>query len=187
MTASAPVESEVKLRIEDRLRTRQALEAMGATLQQPRAFEDNLVFDREGLLRSRGHLLRVRRSAGGAVVTFKGPSRVEEGVRVRTEVETRVEDPQSFEWILGMLGYRPVFRYQKYRETFSWRDLVIVLDDTPLGCFLEIEGTLDSIHLAAVALGASSRDYITASYAQLFRDAGGVGDMVFAEEGSNRG
>ncbi len=71
------------------------------------------------------------------------------------------------------------FRYQKYRETYHWRDVEIVVDETPIGTFLEIEGPPATIHEAARALGRARADYIAESYAALFLASGGTGDMVF--------
>jgi adenylate cyclase class 2 len=55
----------------------------------------------------------------------------------------------------------------------------VVLDETPVGTYLEIEGPLETIHRAARALGRGPEDYLTDSYAALFFAAGGAGDMVF--------
>ncbi len=54
-----------------------------------------------------------------------------------------------------------------------------MLDETPIGIFLEIEGDAAGIHAAATALGFGPEDYLTDSYAALFRASGGTGDMLF--------
>jgi adenylate cyclase, class 2 len=77
------------------------------------------------------------------------------------------------------------FRYEKYREEFTADDIVIAVDETPVGVFVEIEGGEDAIHRMARALGRSPADYITDSYRFIFlqhREANGLdGDhMVFA-------
>lgn len=113
------------------------------------------------------------------MVTFKGPRRIVEGIKSRPETESTVSDPDALQAILGALGLRSVFRYQKYRETFEWKDVEIVVDETPIGTFLEVEGSLDGIHEAAAALGYGPADYLTDSYASLFFASGGTGDMVF--------
>jgi predicted adenylyl cyclase CyaB len=95
-------------------------------------------------------------------------------------VEVGVEDAARAEELLALLGYERVFRYQKYREVWHWRDVEIVVDETPVGTFFEIEGEVDGIHAAARALGRSPDDYIRDSYVALFIAAGGQGDMVFA-------
>ena len=87
--------------------------------------------------------------------------------------------------ILEQLGLHVWFRYEKYREEFSADDVVIAVDETPVGVFVEIEGGEDAIHDTARALGCTPADYITDSYRFLFlqhRDANGLDgpDMVFA-------
>jgi len=177
-----PVENEIKLRVEDRAATREKLQAIGATLARARHFEDNLLYDDpRHSLRGRGCVLRLRHNDQGTRLTVKGPKREVQGVKARTEAEVTVSDGETAETILRLLGYEPVFRYQKYREVWHWRDAEVVVDDTPVGTYLEIEGPLPTIHAAARALGHGPQDYLLDSYAALFVMAGGSGDMVFPE------
>ncbi len=86
---------------------------------------------------------------------------------------------------MHQLGFHVWFRYEKYREEFSAHDVIIAIDETPVGTFVEIEGGEAAIHDTAAALGRSPADYITDSYRFLFlqhRDACGLAgqDMVFA-------
>jgi adenylate cyclase class 2 len=60
-----------------------------------------------------------------------------------------------------------------------------MLDETPVGAFLELEGAPRWIDRTARSLGFRESDYITASYGALYRqfcDMKGVapGNMVFA-------
>jgi adenylate cyclase, class 2 len=174
------VETEIKLRMDDAEKARAAVRALGARLVRDRHFEDNLILDdAAGSLAAAGKALRLRRAAGAAVLTFKGPRQGPVALKSRPEIEAAIPDPDSFEAILGGLGYRKVFRYQKYRETYAWKDVEIVVDETPVGTFLEIEGEEAAIHEAAAALGRGPQDYLTASYATLFFSTGRSGDMVF--------
>jgi len=175
-----PRETEVKLRIADAGAAREALRRLGAQLVRDRHFEDNLLFDdARGSLRETGTVLRLRRTPRGGVLTFKGPREGQEGVKSREERETSVDEPEAVRAILKRLGYRPVFRYQKYRESWTYRGQEIEVDETPIGAFLEIEGDADGIHAVAAALGYGRRDYVTESYVGLFLAGGGKGDMVF--------
>ena len=175
-----PVEREIKLRMSGAEAARAAVVRLGARLARARHLEDNAVFDDErSSLSTAGRLLRLRRTPDAAVVTFKGPRRVEQGVKSREEIETVVSDADAFERILTGVGLRRVFRYQKQRETYRWQDVEIVVDETPIGTFLEIEGSVDGIHRAAAALGYGPGDYLTESYAALYFAAGGTGDMIF--------
>ena len=160
---------------------RAALAAIGAEPVRGRHFEDNLLFDDpRGSLAARGRTLRLRRTDDqGGVLTLKGRRVDREGIKHRTEQETAVADPDTLLAILQTLGFEPAFRYQKYRETRRWRDAEIVVDETPIGTFLEIEGPPATIHAAAAALGYGPADYIRDSYAALFLAGGGTGDMVF--------
>jgi adenylate cyclase, class 2 len=179
---AGPVETEIKLRMPGPGPAREAVARLGATLVRPRHFEDNVLLDdaRSSLVGS-GRTLRLRRTEDGAVLTFKGPRRDSEGVRSRPEVEVplRANDADALEAILRSVGFAKVFRYQKYRETYRHGEVEIVVDETPIGTFLEIEGALSGIHAAAAALGRGPQDYITDSYAGLFSASGGAGDMVF--------
>jgi adenylate cyclase, class 2 len=173
-------ETEIKLRAESPEAARQALTAIGAVLESVRHLEDNLVFDDDrSSLRERGGLLRLRETPHENVLTYKGPANTSDGVRHRTELEVIVSDAGITRRMLEGLGFRVRFRYQKYREAYAWKDLEIVVDETPFGTFFELEGEPRSIHDAAAALGYGRDDYITDSYAALFFASGGVGDMVF--------
>ena len=175
-------ETEIKLRMPGPGPARDAVTRLGAALARPRHLEDNLLLDddRSTLVES-GRTLRLRRTPEAAVLTFKGPRRDRDGVRSRPEVEVEVKpsEADALEAILRAVGFVPVFRYQKYRETYRLGDLEIVVDETPIGTFLEIEGPPERIHAAAAALGKGPGDYITDSYAGLFFASGGKGDMVF--------
>ena len=174
------VETEIKLRMEGPEAARAAVRKLGARLARARHFEDNLIVDdAQGGLAAAGKALRLRRVDGQGVLTFKGPRQGTAVMKSRPEIEAVIPDPDTFEAILGGLGYRKVFRYQKYRETYEWKDVEIVVDETPVGTFLEIEGEERAIHETAAALGFSPADYLTASYATLFVSSGGAGDMVF--------
>ena len=74
--------------------------------------------------------------------------------------------------IVERLGYRRVFRYEKYRTEFHQprRAGVAMLDETPVGVFLELEGTPHWIDRTARRLGFQESDYITASYGRVYLD-----------------
>jgi adenylate cyclase class 2 len=179
---SEPRETEVKLRLESPDVVRERLRALGAVLVRERHFEENVLFDdKGGSLREGGTVLRLRQTPHGGVLTFKGPGEIEGGIKSREERETAVEAPEQVRAILRNLGYRPVFRYQKYRESWSHRGQEIEVDETPIGAFLEIEGDAEGIAAVARELGFSPADYLAESYVGLFLGGGGKGDMVFSQ------
>ena len=68
---------------------------------------------------------------------------------------------------------------------------IATLDETPVGVYLELEGTPNWIDRAARKLGFAEEDYITASYARLWLDwceCRGVkpADMLFKNSSSRR-
>jgi adenylate cyclase class 2 len=89
-------------------------------------------------------------------------------------------------YVLERLGFTIWFRYQKYREEFGSLDAIIALDETPIGTFVEIEGSEKAITQVAIALGRTERDYLLDSYRGLYvqhcTSAGcAVADMMFEE------
>lgn len=168
----APRETEIKLRVASADAARELLLRAAFHELHPRSFEANLVFDTSSreLLHSR-RLLRLRDFRGEAIVTFKGPP--EPGPhKTRPEIETRVEDSAAFEQILLALGYELLFRYEKYRTTLARPGDAghAVLDETPIGTFLELEGDSAWIDSTAAELGFSPADYILESYGSLYRE-----------------
>ena len=153
---------------------------IGAAPKRPRHLEDNVLYDDAArTLKSTGRTLRLRRAADEAIVTFKGPRIAGTGVKSRVEVEFTVADGEAADRMFLGLGYEKVFRYQKYREAFAWRDAEIVVDETPIGVFLEIEGPVATIHAAAAALGRGPADYVDEGYQEILTAAGRDGDMLF--------
>jgi adenylate cyclase class 2 len=180
MVGEPPQETEVKLRLDDIEAGRVLAAQLGAFLVQPRHFEDNFLFDdATRSLAGRGALIRLRATPWAATLTYKGPREVVEGAKRREELESGVEDAEAVQQMLGRLGLRRVFRYQKYREVYELDDVELVIDETPIGIFMEIEGPLEAIHRTADALGFGAESYVVESYSALFAAAGGEGDMVF--------
>jgi adenylate cyclase class 2 len=185
--APAGRETEIKLPFDSPAEAEQRLTAIEAKREGDREFEENVLYDLPGdELRASGRLLRLRRVAGRAVLTFKGPVAGEHRHKVRAEHETYVDRPDEVERILEGLGFAPRYRYQKYRTAFSLDDLEIALDETPIGCFVELEGEPDAIDGVAARLGFRESQYILATYRQLqeqFSAEPGVeaGDLVFED------
>jgi adenylate cyclase class 2 len=165
-----PKETEVKLPVSTAAAARKRLRVAGFAVARKRHFERNLVFDTpEELLRSRGQLLRLREAAGKSILTYKGPS-LPGKHKVREEVETRVSDAASMIVLFERLGYQPRFVYEKYRTEFrrEGEPGVAVLDETPIGIYLELEGTPRWIDRTALVLGFTAKDYVLASYGALY-------------------
>jgi adenylate cyclase, class 2 len=181
-----PVETEIKLAIASAARGRALLRRHGFAVVRPRVFEQNLVLDDDPrTLRERGLLLRVRRAGKTITCTFKGaetPGRH----KSREEREFQASDFESCVAVFAGLGFREVFRYEKYRTEFARGKEPghAVLDETPIGVYLELEGPARWIDCTAKELGFAPEAFITASYGRLYLEAceaRGVerGDMKF--------
>jgi adenylate cyclase class 2 len=183
---SVTLEREVKLRFPTVDEALMAIEATGATaLRCRRLQEDYLLDDAQETLRRRRCVLRVRIESGKSLLTFKGPVQPSQ-MKLRDEIETVVGDGETLIRCLEQLGYRVWFRYQKYRQEYSLGDVVIAVDETPVGVFVEIEGGEQGITDAARGLGRTPQDYLLDSYRGLFmehRRAHGLPatDMLFDE------
>lgn len=181
------IEREIKLRFDDPVEARAAVLAAGATpLRGRRLQEDCLLDTADGLLHKRRCVLRVRLESGKSLLTFKGPVEISP-MKTREECETVVGDGFVLLAVLEQLGFIVWFRYQKYREEFASEDVIIAVDETPVGTFIEIEGTEEGIAATTQALSRTPQDYLLDSYRTLFAkhcEANGVAahDMVFEEE-----
>jgi adenylate cyclase class 2 len=164
-------EIEVKFPLKDRNELIRRLTDLGATRLYPETFEDNIVLDRRGELRTKGALLRVRKFGKYALATFKGPMSIEGGVKSREEVQTGVESFELAIQLFASLDYKPVFRYQKFREVWRFGEVEVVLDRTPIGEYFEIEGPIDVIRTVSSSLGMNMDQAIRQTYADLYRQA----------------
>lgn len=185
MNTATSVEREIKLRFESVEEARAAIMSTGATpLLGRRLQEDSLLDTIDEQLRKRRCVLRVRVECGKSRLTFKGP--VQPGImKIREELETVVGDGDVVLRVLAELGLKVWFRYEKYREEFAHEDVIVAIDETPVGVFVEIEGSESGIASMAQALGRSQDDYLVDSYRALFVQhlrASGLSatDMVFA-------
>jgi adenylate cyclase class 2 len=187
---TAPREIEVKLPAADLEAVRERLRRRGAALEKERHDETNDLYDdAQGRIAAAGCMLRVRHVPGEALVTFKGPSRFEQGVKTREERETTVGDDAELGAILGHLGYRRTFRYEKRREEWRFAECVVALDETPIGDFVEVEGDPAAIRRAVTALELDFASALPYSYARLYamkrqENSALPPDMVWAPERS---
>lgn len=163
-------ETEIKLKPDAPLtRVAARLRSLGATLHRARHFEDNYILDDpRGRLRRGGSLLRVRLTPAGATLTFKGPRRIVRGTKTRDEFEAEVSDGALLLKILKRIGMQCCFRYQKYRTIYRHGSILITLDETPMGDYLEIEGSPGGIARFAKRIDFRRDDFITSTYHELF-------------------
>ena len=166
---TVPIEREVKLRYDAPAAARRAVVEAGAQPLRARRLQNDCLLDRErDPLADRACTLRVRMDGDAARVTFKGAPRLGT-TKVREELETSVGDGELLLRVLERIGFHVWFRYQKYREELKHGDLVIAIDETPIGTFVELEGSEPDILAMAAALGRRPADFLLDSYLALFR------------------
>lgn len=187
MPITMALEREIKLHFESAESAREAIIRAGAApLHGRRLQEDFLLDNEEETLRRRRCVLRVRVENGKSRLTFKGPVQ-SSAMKVREEIETVVGDGETLLKVFAELGLHVWFRYEKYREEFAYEDVIVSVDETPVGTYVELEGGEQGIEQFAAAIGRGPTDYILDSYRGLFlrlRDERGLSgrDMVFEPE-----
>jgi adenylate cyclase class 2 len=180
-------EVEIKFAITDIQALTTTVKAAGFHLVTARTHEMNVIYDLPGnVLGGRGALLRLRQYGEKWTLTFKDKSASAGRHKARPEIETRVENGLAMGHILECLGLKPKFSYEKYRTEWSDHHGHVVLDETPVGNFGEIEGEPDWIDHVAAKLGISEQQYIKSSYSELFREwkrktRSQAHNMLFAE------
>lgn len=168
MTSSQEIE--IKFRVPDLNSLVRRLRELGLQEITPRTHEMNVLFDLPGHpLRNRGDLLRLRQYGESWILTHKAKVKNDSGrYKSRIEIETRVEDGEKMEAILRALQFEPCFRYEKFRAEWKGEHGHVVIDETPIGNFAEIEGPGQWIDELAQLLGISSQQYVRDTYAGLF-------------------
>lgn len=172
-----PREIEAKFRVESHDPLRERLKTLGAT---PLGFvlEANRIFDRpDGSLRREGYGLRIRSltrsesAEASPTLTVKGPADAGP-FKSREELEIRISEAETAADMLGLLGFVPVLRYQKRRESWHLGECRIELDEPPhIGLFIEIEGPTEAaIRAVQNKLGLKGSGHVKASYVRMLAE-----------------
>lgn len=177
-------EIELKFPVSDPADFQSMLPSLGFHLDTARTFERNTLYDTPTrTLREQRHLLRLRKYGSIWTVTHKRPADASDTpasrFKVRIETETHVDDGEATAEIFTSLGFAPVFRYEKYRTEWSQMPLFaaeradgvlghLVVDETPIGNYAELEGPTDWIDSMLELLLVDPATCITDSYGKLF-------------------
>ena len=164
-------EIEVKLYVRDLKKIELRLHDLKAQLIQPRIREINFRYDLpDGSLRAKGQVLRLRHDTN-AILTYKGPSDIIDGVFSRTELETTIGDLETAQHILKALGYVQILIYEKYRAIYELNDCHIMLDELPYGDFVEIESfDASTIRKMTLIMGLNFEAAVGAGYSRIFEN-----------------
>jgi len=175
-------EIELKFPVADPTALQSRLPHLGFHLHTPRTFEHNTLYDTPNReLRAKRQILRLREYGGIYTLTHK---RIDDSCptessryKIRIETETTVSDPHAIAEIFLQIGYTPAFIYEKYRT--EWSQVIdpnsdvlahLVIDETPIGTYAELEGSTDWIDRTLAALNIHHATCLTDSYGKLFSD-----------------
>jgi len=163
-------EIELKFHLADAAPVPAQLRRLGFRITRSRRLERNWILDTSDrrLLQS-GSLLRLRRSGDAWLLTVKGPRRPG-ALKRRREIETAVADGPACRTLLAALGYSGVLEYRRYRTTWERprQPGEVVWDETPMGIYIEIEGTARWVRRTARELGLRVKDAEPRSYPALY-------------------
>ncbi len=187
-------EIEIKLPVPDPEALRSRLLSLGFRIQTPRTYEHNTLYDTPSRdLRQRTEILRIRHYGPTCTLTHKRladqATADSTPYKLRIETETTVTDGEVLAEIFQQLGYHPAFSYEKYRtEWVSPEDphAHVVVDETPIGTYAELEGPTAWIDRTLVQLNIDSATCLTDSYGKLFlewkqRTGSDAQNLTFAE------
>jgi adenylate cyclase class 2 len=186
-------EIELKFPYSDPAALQALLPRLGFHLDTPRTFEHNTLYDTPARdLRAKKQLLRLRQYGDLCTVTHKRqPDQSAIDItryKIRIETETTVADGPALSEIFQQLGYAPVFIYEKFRTEWSHpaeRSAHLVIDETPIGNYVELEGSPEWIDQTIATLKIDPATCLTDSYGKLFLDwkqrtASPAEDLTFA-------
>lgn len=142
------IETEKKYRLDKRrmVELTALLNELGAEFRGE-DFEENYLH-RGGVLDGRNAILRLRKTHGTTLLTYKERLRHDDNIKHKIEHETVVADVDATESIIEKLGYQLSVVYEKHRKTWHFGKVEVVLDELPFGYFMEIEGTIEDINEA---------------------------------------
>jgi predicted adenylyl cyclase CyaB len=185
------MEIELKFRVPDPEPLRARLRQLGFRVHVRRQPEANWIFDdSRASLRRHGRLLRLRQSGTRWLLTVKGP-RLPGPLKRRAEAETGVADGPACRCALEALGYHAQLVYRRYRTVFNRAGAAgeLAWDETPMGVYLELEGSAAWVRRTAKELGFAAGAAEPRSYPELYAApsaagsgrAGGVGAEGFPD------
>jgi adenylate cyclase, class 2 len=172
-------EIELKFPISDPAALQSRLPQLGFHLDTPRTFEHNTLYDTPTRdLRAKRQLLRIRQYGSLCTVTHKRIADQENAAetaryKIRIETETAVAEGSALAEIFRQMDYTAAFTYEKYRTEWSHTtepSVHLVIDETPIGNYAELEGPPDWIDRTIAILGIDPATCLIDSYGKLFLD-----------------
>lgn len=106
-------------------------------------------------------------------ITFKGPVKANARVKIRREIQTRLDCGQTAHQLLLACGLEQVAVFEKRRSSYRLGDCLVELDRLPpLGSFVEIEGPSEkAVESMRRRIGIEA-DHIPSSYLHMLVEHG---------------
>jgi len=168
MPQSNNLETETKFLLSNPMKVETQLLNASAKLIQPKTHEINYRLDSQDLrFRSENKVLRLRKDSS-SWLTFKEPGSYQDGICVREELEIPVGDIQTAIKLFEAIGFHIEQIYEKYRTIYLLNDVYVMIDELPIGNYVELEGNNpDQIKETAKFLGLSWDRHIPMGYLQI--------------------
>ncbi len=179
------IETEIKVKIDDPESFCSQLTSWNANVLSTRHFEVNHLLDfPDGRLGLGRRLLRIRFAGERSFITYKGAPLPDGIFKRREELEAKLEDGATVLQILVQIGMQVCFRYQKYRQEYALDGVNVAVDETPIGNYVEFEGSQDSIRSLARKMKIPESVFLRLSYYSLYleyceKSGVAVGFMTF--------
>lgn len=176
------LEVELKSVVDDVVRRRAMIEGAGATLVFSGRLEDRRYDTMDRSLSRRDEVLRLRvyldAQVTRAELDWKGPTRREDGYKLREELEAKIGDADSLAAILNQLGFIVTIGIDREIAQYDFAGAMVRFEHYPLmDDLVEVEGTPQQIERAITALGLP-RDGFTSErlpeFAQRFEERTGM-------------
>lgn len=158
------IEVELKSAIDDWARCRAAVERAGGTLVFEGRLEDRRYDTAERALAARDHVLRLRTyrtsSATKSELDWKGPTRKENGYKLREELDAQITDGDALAEILVRLGYLVTTSIDREIAQYDLHGTTVRFERYPrLDDLVEVEGTPEGIEHAIEVIGLPRSGY----------------------------
>jgi adenylate cyclase class 2 len=168
------IEVEIKAKIENIETVEKQLIGLKALFKEKTVEEDHYYQHPCRDFHMTDEALRIRISGDRCFVTYKGP-KIDKDTKSRTELEIKIENPESYKRLLEHLGFKDAGTVLKTRKTYTFQDCSIMLDSVnELGNFLEIECFGDFEHCKKSIFGIAAllkiKDFERRSYFELIKN-----------------
>src|SRR5687768_4000336 len=152
------LEVELKSMVPDVGAVRRRVESRGAVLLYEGKLVDYRYSDAAGSFVQQDLVVRLRiyerDGASEGHLDWKGPTRYENGYKVREEVSTSVGDPEALAAILEKIGLIVIRDIERHIAQYSLEGAVVRFEEYPrMDSLVEIEGNPEAIERAIEATG----------------------------------